>query len=109
MTRGRPPAAPKERTETVREAIRRILTQGSATAKELSGAVGIREKDVEEHLEHLEKTLRHEGQHLGVEPANCLSCGYVFADRKRYSRPSACPKCRETHIDPPIYGIDAPE
>ncbi len=44
-----------ERTVTVREAIREELRRGAATARELSERVSIREKDVAEHLEHLEK------------------------------------------------------
>ena len=105
MSRPKPPPAPSERSETVRAALRRRLSEGPASAHELSAAAGIREKDVEAHLEHLAKSLKAEGHALVVTPASCLSCGYVFADRKRLSRPGACPRYRGTHLDPPLFSL----
>src|SRR5436190_10535233 len=95
-----------ERTRTVREAIREELLRGAATARELSERVFIREKDVAEHLEHLEKSLRARGEQLVVEPASCIACGYTFAARARLTRPGACPRCRSTRIDPPAFRIE---
>jgi transcriptional regulator len=103
------PPVPGERGSTVRSALKEALRTGSAeelrTAKDLSAAVGIREKDVAEHLEHLERSLKPEGLRLQVEPAECLACGFVFRDRTRLTRPGACPKCRSTRIDPPAFRI----
>ena len=96
-----------ERTQTVREAIREELLRGPATARDLSERVSIREKDVAEHLEHLEKSLRARGERLVVEPASCIACGYAFASRARLTRPGACPQCRSTRIDPPAFRIQA--
>ena len=96
-----------ERTRTVREAIREELLRGTATARELSERVSIREKDVAEHLEHLEKSLRARGERLVVEPATCIACGYAFARRSRLTRPGSCPECGSTRIDPPAFRIDA--
>lgn len=101
------PQAPAERTVTVRAALRRALSEGAATAKDLSAQVGIREKDVAEHLQHLERSLRAEGLALHVHPATCLACSFVFEDRRRLTRPGACPKCRETRIDPPMFEVRA--
>jgi predicted Zn-ribbon and HTH transcriptional regulator len=95
-----------ERTQTVREAIREELLHGLATARDLSERVSIREKDVAEHLEHLEKSLRARGERLVVEPASCIACGYAFATRARLTRPGACPQCRSTRIDPPAFRIE---
>jgi transcriptional regulator len=97
---------PAPRGETMREALRRALRAGRATARDLSGEVGIREKDVAEHLEHLARSLEHRGERLVVEPAACLACGYVFRERSRLSRPGACPECRSTRIDPPVFRIE---
>jgi predicted Zn-ribbon and HTH transcriptional regulator len=94
-----------ERTRTVREAIRDELLRGPATARELSERVSIREKDVAEHLEHLDKSLRARGERLVVEPASCIACGYAFARRARLSRPGSCPECGSTRIDPPAFRI----
>src|SRR5919201_2399556 len=96
-----------ERTRTVREAIRAELLRGAATARELSERISIREKDVAEHLEHLEKSLRARGERLVVEPATCIACGYSFARRNRLTRPGSCPECGSTRIDPRAFRIDA--
>jgi predicted Zn-ribbon and HTH transcriptional regulator len=97
---------PSERGETVRETLRKALREGPATARDLSAIAGIREKDVAEHLEHLARSLPHEGERLAVEPASCIACGYAFAQRGRLTRPGACPRCRSTRIDPPVFRIE---
>jgi predicted Zn-ribbon and HTH transcriptional regulator len=96
-----------ERTRTVREAIREELLHGAATARELSARVSIREKDVAEHLEHLDKSLRGRGERLVVEPASCIACGFAFARRSRLTRPGSCPECGSTRIDPPAFRIES--
>jgi transcriptional regulator len=95
-----------ERNRTIREAIRDELLRGPATARDLSERVSIREKDVAEHLEHLEKSLRARGERFVVEPACCIACGFVFARRARLSRPGSCPECGSTRIDPPSFRIE---
>ncbi len=97
---------PAARGETLREALRRMLREGPATARELSAAAGLREKDVAEHLAHLSRSLPHRGERLVVEPAACLACGFRFSDRARLTRPGACPSCRSTRIDPPVFRIE---
>jgi transcriptional regulator len=78
--------SPGARGETVREAIRRSLLAGPATARDLSTEVGVREKDVAEHLAHLQKSLAHRGERLVVTPAACIACGFAFRERERLSR-----------------------
>jgi hypothetical protein len=90
----------------VREALRRALREAPATARDLSVLAGIREKDVAEHLAHLSRSLPHRGERLVVEPASCMACGYAFAGRTRLARPGACPRCRSTRIDPPVFRIE---
>ncbi len=75
------------------------------TARELSARVGISEKDVAGHLEHLQRSLRAGGAALDLLPAECLACGFVFKDRARLTRPGSCPECRSTRIDPPAFRI----
>ena len=98
-----------ERTKTVREAIREELLRGPATSRELSERVSIREKDVAEHLDHLEKSLRARGERLVVDPASCIACGYAFVRRARLTRPGSCPKCGSTRIDPPAFRVATAE
>lgn len=75
------------------------------TAKDLSALVGISEKDVAGHLEHLEKSLQAQGLRLEMLPASCIGCGFRFKDRRRLTRPGACPECRSTRIDPPAFRV----
>jgi predicted Zn-ribbon and HTH transcriptional regulator len=103
----RPPPRPAERTSTVRESLATALREAPATARELSTAAGVRERDVAEHLEHLARSLEAQGEALHVTPASCIACGYVFRKRDRLARPSACPSCRSTRIDPPVFSIRA--
>jgi predicted Zn-ribbon and HTH transcriptional regulator len=97
---------PPPRGSTVREALAQALRAGPATARELSREVGLREKDVAEHLGHLVRSLAARGERLVVEPAACLACGYRFEDRERLTRPGACPQCRATRIDPQVFRIE---
>jgi hypothetical protein len=100
-----PRGGPPERHTTVREALRRVLAEGVYTAHELSGRVGISEKDVAGHLEHLARSLKASGGQLLIEPARCLDCGFVFGDRTRLTRPSRCPRCRDGAVAPPRYHV----
>src|SRR6478672_3786058 len=102
------PRPPAERMETVRAALARLLREGPATARDLSAAVGIREKDVEQHLEHLTRSLAHGGEALRIEPSHCLACGFAFRERRRLSKPGHCPECRSTRIEPPVFSIVKP-
>lgn len=99
---------PPARGSTVRGALEEALTSApepGLTARELSTRVGISEKDVADHLVHLEKSLKAQGLRLEVLPASCISCGFTFKERKRLSRPGACPECRSTRIDPPAFRV----
>jgi predicted Zn-ribbon and HTH transcriptional regulator len=95
-----------DRTRTVREAIREELLRSPATARELSERVSIREKDVADHLRHLERSLRARGERLVIQPASCIACGFAFVRRARLTRPGSCPDCRSTRIDPPTFRIE---
>jgi transcriptional regulator len=94
-----------ERHVTVRSALRQVLREGLLTARELSARVGIGEKEVFGHLEHLARSLRHSSERLRVEPAQCLACGFVFKERTRLAKPSKCPVCRSQRMDPPRFVI----
>ena len=94
-----------ERHATVRAALRAALRNGPRTARELSAQVGIPEKQVAGHLEHLGRSLKAAGQRLHVDPARCLDCGFVFRKRDRLSRPSRCPVCRGERVDAPRFDL----
>ena len=94
---------PAERAQTRRAALREALIGGSATARALSAATGMTERDVLGHLEHLARSLRGA---LRIEPAECLACGFSFETRTRLRAPSRCPACKSERIAPPRFGID---
>ncbi len=102
----RTPPSPEPRRATVREELREALLDSPATARELSGRVGLREKDVAEHLAHLSRSLGRRGERLAIAPASCIECGFAFRGRERLTRPGACPRCRSTRIDPPVFRIE---
>ena len=99
------PKPPRERQQTLRQAIIKHLEEGPCTTKDLSQRFSIPEKEVVPHLEHIQKSLRASNRKLTVQPAQCLSCNYVFKNRKRLTKPSACPECRNTQIDPPVFSL----
>jgi hypothetical protein len=90
---------------TIRQQIIDLLSNHEMDAREISREVGIREKEVYEHLVHIAKSLAAKGKALLIQPSRCLSCGYVFADRKRFTRPGRCPRCKKTHLQSPAYYI----
>ena len=97
--------APPERHTTIRKAIIECLEGESMTAKEISAEVGIMEKDVSGHLEHIQKSLLNSKERFIVTPARCRSCGFVFRDRKKLKRPSRCPECHDEHLEEPCFSI----
>jgi transcriptional regulator len=107
VRRAEPAARAVERQETVRVALRQALRTGPATAHDLSARVGVPEKEVAGHLEHLARSLRgaRTGERLRVDPAACLECGFAFRKRERLGRPSRCPVCRGERVDGPRFAI----
>jgi predicted Zn-ribbon and HTH transcriptional regulator len=94
-----------ERSHTIRQDLAAALRAGPATARDLSRAVGISERDVAQHLVHLAKTLRAHGEKLVIEPARCLDCGFEFSRREKPARPSHCARCRSSRLTLPQFSI----
>jgi predicted Zn-ribbon and HTH transcriptional regulator len=91
--------------QTVRQRIITLLTEVEMSARDLSQAIGIREKEVVQHLVHVEKTAASQKKKLVNQPFQCLDCEYMFKERKRYTRPGRCPRCRGTHVETPSFRI----
>ena len=102
------PFLPPERKDTLRHEIITLMKDSqSITAKDISAEVRIPEKEVYVHLEHIQKSLSKTGQHLQIEPAECLKCGFVFTKRDRLKTPGRCPVCHEEHIQEPLFSISS--
>ncbi|MBW1698369.1 MAG: transcriptional regulator [Deltaproteobacteria bacterium] len=91
--------------QTVRQQIISHLCESEMSARDLSSVVRISEKEVLLHLSHISRTVASQGKKLVIRPFQCLSCGYTFTDRKRFSRPGRCPECKSTHLEPPVFRI----
>ncbi len=90
---------------TVRRDIIALLQRQELNALEISGIVGVSEKDVAEHLTHIRRSLARQGKTLHVRPARCLGCGYRFQKRERLTKPGRCPCCRSEQIAPPVFAV----
>ena len=97
---------PPERT--MRQRIIELLTDIPMTSHQLARALGIAERQVEEHLAHVVKTVaRGRSRRFLIEPSHCVDCGFMFRDRTRLTKPSRCPKCRSEGVTPPRYHIES--
>ena len=90
---------------THRQEIEACLREGPCTAKDLSKRVGISERDVPDHLTHLEKSLKARGERLVVTPPRCLTCDFTFTKRHRFTRPGRCPSCGARRITLPRFEV----
>ncbi len=91
--------------QTIRQQMILLLSEKEMGARELSQVLGIREKEVYEHLSHIARSVATQEKKLMIRPPQCLLCGYVFKDRKRFTRPSRCPRCKKSHLQSPAYWI----
>lgn len=99
-------AVPAEMHETVRSELFSALCHEWKSARELSSEVGITEKDVYAHLEHIRRSGSSSGRRLLVTPAQCKKCGFLFSKRERLKKPGKCPVCRGESIREPLFLIE---
>jgi predicted Zn-ribbon and HTH transcriptional regulator len=91
--------------KTIRQQMIDLLTEEEMGIRDLSQALKVKEKEVLEHLPHIERSIKSMKRKIVFTPSRCLACGFVFEDRKRFSRPGRCPRCRDTHIENPMFRI----
>ncbi len=92
--------------DTVRQEIIAALSEGPCSARDLSAAAGVPEREIAGHLEHIQKTLSQSGRHLTIQPAECKKCGFVFAKREKLTRPGKCPVCKGESIREPLFSVE---
>lgn len=93
------------RVQTVRQQIVEMLSRAECNARAVSQSLRISEKEVYAHLGHIVRSVAAQKKKLIVTASSCMDCGYTFADRRRFTRPSRCPRCRGEHITEPSYRI----
>jgi len=90
---------------TIRRQIIEVLKEDNLSALELSQLMGIREREVYDHLDHIKRTISSQREKFIVTPSSCLKCGYKFTQRSRLTKPSRCPLCKGTRLTRPTYSI----
>ncbi|HSA63986.1 MAG TPA: hypothetical protein VLE25_04800 [Nitrospira sp.] len=94
-------------SQTARQRMVDLLTGSRLSSYQLAQLLGLSERQVEDHLVHVVKTVaRDRSRRFVLEPSDCQSCGFVFRDRTKLTRPSRCPRCRSESITAPRYGIE---
>lgn len=89
---------------TIRQTIISLLQGQDLSAREISQIVGIREKEVYDHLPHIARSVAGK-EKLIVQPASCRHCGFVFKKRERLTAPGKCFLCHSEAISPPRFAI----
>jgi predicted Zn-ribbon and HTH transcriptional regulator len=97
----------QEVTATSRQRITEILRGGERSFEELKRELELPTRVLEEHLRHVDKSLKRGSERLRTDPAYCLACGFVFEDRApaRFHAPGRCPRCRSERIAEPRFRI----
>lgn len=92
---------------TIRQRIRELITGTLRTSRQLAELVGAPERQVEEHLAHIVRSVaRDRARRFVLDLSACQDCAFVFRGRTRLTRPSRCPRCRSEAISAPRYGIE---
>lgn len=97
---GKKEAIPEQRDATIRRELVQILAGRQLPVGVLSKEIRKSEKEIYDHLEHLQRSGI-----LVIIPAECGDCGYIFEHRARPRKPGKCPRCRGTHIEPPLFSV----
>ena len=96
--------APRERSATIRQDIIEMMKLGPVTPFDLSGILRVSEREAAFHLAHAIETASSKYR-IEITPAHCKSCGFVFKERKKVAKPSRCPACKATRVEPAAYSI----
>ena len=95
----------RAQTHTVRQRIAELLRESELTAHEISRQASVAERDVAEHLRHLEHSLLHSGERLRVLAPHCVKCDFAFDHREKHGRPSRCPRCKSERVSKARFSV----
>jgi transcriptional regulator len=97
----------KPANRTPRQQVKDLLMATPLSSRQLAKLVGITEREVEDHISHIIKSVaRDRSLRFNLEPCKCSHCGFSFRDRSKITRPSRCPRCHSEAITAPQYGIE---
>lgn len=89
---------PIDNSLTIRQEIIDLLSSEKLTIRDLSQAISLTEKEILDHFDHIERSLQPQGKKLVATPYTCLTCGFIFDKRTRFTKPGRCPSCKNSHI-----------
>ncbi len=91
---------------TVRRQLIEVLSREPRSVSSLARELGLRRGDIENDLRHALRSACAAGYQIGVLPARCKACGFVFAP-DTLSTPSRCPVCKGTRVFEPMIQVNA--
>lgn len=77
--------------------MKEMITNTPLTAQDISKIIGIREKEVYDHLEHIAKTSSLREKFI-IHPCKCRTCHFEFKKRTRLTTPGRCPICKSESV-----------
>ena len=81
-----------------------LLRDSPMTLRDLVTRFALPLGDTARELQHVARSAAPERLVI-EEPSRCQRCGHVFADRRRYTTPSRCPRCRSEKTTEPVLRI----
>lgn len=87
-----------------RKALVQLLLDNPMSLSAIAEAMEVTPREVEEDLQHLQRSLRHSEYRLLVHPAVCRKCGFRFKEEKLH-KPGKCPQCHHSWIEEPRLEI----
>jgi transcriptional regulator len=102
----RQPFIPVARSQTIRQKILSLLQGDTFSARDLSVEIGVSEKEIYYHLEHIQRSIGKSSHNFIITPAFCKKCNFVFRKRDRLKKPGKCPVCRGEAIQEPLFRLN---
>jgi len=82
---------------TRRQEIRVLLVERAWSLDELAARYLLPKRVIVNDLEHIARSVAPR-QRIEILAPVCEACGFRFKDRKRFTDPSRCPRCKNEHL-----------
>jgi predicted Zn-ribbon and HTH transcriptional regulator len=87
-----------------RKELLELLLDNPTGIHELAHLLEQADRELEENVRHLARSLKHSDYHMVVHPAYCRKCEFRFSGDK-LRKPGKCPRCHDTWIAEPLVEI----
>ena len=82
---------------TRRQEIRALLLERAWSLDELAARYLLPKRVIVSDMEHIARSVAPR-QRIEILAPVCEACGFRFKDRRRFSDPSRCPRCKNEHL-----------